>query len=224
MHKTYKALLLLSSFLSFYGKAEASEGLINTPYITKYLTSQCGWAKLHGASEDELGAGMLYYGIAYSMQAKLCVCLGSGDGFVPRILRQAQRDLKLDDSCTILVDGNTGKWGRPLWLSKHSILKSEFPEIKIILKKTSEACQDFQGLTIDYLYIDADRTVKGAFQDFLDYLPHMAKGGVIILHDTGPKAPCAGVVDKIKKLGYSVINFEHLGAGAALIMVHRDSS
>jgi hypothetical protein len=215
-----KALLLLLSFLCFPSEGNASEGLINLPYIREHLTSNCGWAKLHGAQEDDLGAGMLYYGIVYSMKAKTCVCLGSGDGFVPRVLRQAQRDLKLEDSHTILIDGNIGKWGRPLWLSENSIIKREFPEIEIILKKTSEAYQDLQGLTIDYLHIDADRTVKGALQDFLDYLPFMADGGVIILHDSGPKAPCAGVVNEIKKLGYCVINFEHLGAGAALIMIN----
>lgn len=218
MDKMYKALLLLSLFINFHCRAEVSEGLINHSYIREYLTSQCGWAKLHGAGGDDLGAGMLYYGIVYAMRAKTCVCLGSGDGFVPRVLRQAQRDLKLEDSCTILVDGNIGKWGHPIWLSETSILKSEFPEIRIILKKTSEACQDFHGITIDYLHIDADRTVKGAFQDFLDYLPYMANGGVILLHDTGPRAPCAGVVDKIRELGYCVINFEQLGAGASLIM------
>ncbi len=219
MYITIKAILLLLPFLSFYSDIRASEGLINPSYIQEYLTSQTGWARLHGAEGDNLGTGMLYYGIIYAMQAKTCVCLGSGDGFVPRVLRQAQRDLQLEDSCTILIDGNTGNWGRPVWLSKNSILKSEFPEIQIILKKTSEAHKDLAGLCIDYLHIDADRTPQGALQDFLDYLPYMREGGVIVLHDTGERAPCAGLIDKIEQLGYSAINFKDLGSGAALIVV-----
>lgn len=219
MLKMCKALLLLLLSANFLEAVDAGDGLINIAYMQEYLMSQTGWAKLHGAEGEDLGAGMLYYGLVYAAQSKICVCLGSGDGFVPRVLRQAQRDLKLADSCTILIDGNTGQWGHPIWLSENSILKREFPEIKIILKKTSEAHGDLNGQKIDYLHIDADRTVQGAFQDFLDYLPYMAEGSIVILHDTGPRAPCRAVVEKIKMLGHQVINFEHLGAGAALIMI-----
>ena len=41
----------------------------------------------------DLAAGMIYYSLAYSLKARTCVNLGSGGGFVPRMLRQAQRDL-----------------------------------------------------------------------------------------------------------------------------------
>src|SRR5579872_1208850 len=102
MRTILRAILFLLASLS------AQAGLIDNCYIRQHLTSQGHWAGLHGAKEDHLGAGLAYYGLVYAMRAKTCVCLGSGDGFVPRVLRQAQRDLGLEDSKTILIDGDTG--------------------------------------------------------------------------------------------------------------------
>ncbi len=213
MQAVLKAILFL--FISH----SAQSGLVDNAYIQEHLTNQGFWARMHGAKKEDLGAGMLYYGMVYAMHAKTCVCLGSGDGFVPRVLRQAQRDLCLENSRTILIDGNTGPWGHPLWLPENSILKQEFPEIEIILMTTQKALELAKGWTIDYLHIDADRTVRGALQDFLDYLPLMADNGVIVLHDTGPRAPCSAVVAKIEELGYSIVNFPNLGTGLALIEI-----
>ncbi len=212
-----KAMIKAILFLFMCLRVQA--GLVDPTYIREFLTKQGCWAGMHGAREENLGAGMLYYGMVYAMRAKTCVCLGSGDGFVPRVLRQAQRDLALENSRTILIDGNTGRCGRPQWLLENSILKKEFPDIEIIEKTTHEALEDVKEWKIDYLHIDADRTVKGALQDFFDYLPYMAENGVISLHDTAPNAPCGPVVAKIRELGYSVINLSHLGTGLALIEV-----
>ncbi len=212
-----KAILKVLLFLFIYPSAQA--GLVDNSFIQEHLTKQGFWAGLHGAKGKNLGAGMLYYGIVYAMSAKTCVCLGSGDGFVPRVLRQAQRDMGLEDSRTILIDGNTGKWGHPLWLPENSIFKREFPEIEILLMTTKKALEVAKEWKIDYLHIDADRTVRGALQDFLDYLPMMAENGMIVLHDTGSRSACGAVVVKIRELGYSVINFPNLGSGCALIEV-----
>ncbi len=72
---------------------------------------------------------------------------------------------------------------------------------------------------INYLHIDADRTIQGAFQDFIAYLPFMEKGSFMTLHDTGPKRPCITIARRIKEMGYDVVNFESLGTGIALIYI-----
>lgn len=131
-----------------------------------------------------------------------------------------QRDLKLSEARTILIDGNTGKWEKPQWLSETSFLKTHFPDIEIILDKTqtvarTQAC----SWEINYLHIDAERTLYGAFNDFCAYLPYMAKNSTITLHDTGPGQPCAGVVAMIQKMGYEVINFKTFGTGVAVIYI-----
>ena len=163
---------------------------------------------------------MLYYALVYALRAKICVCLGSGDGFVPRLLKQAQRDAGVEEARTLLIDGNLGRWGRPNWLPPDSFLKTAFPDIEIFISSTRDAARNLPlELKIDYLHIDADRTPSGALQDFLDYAPLMAKGGLIALHDTGPLMPCASVVAMIEKLGYHAINLDHLGNGVALITI-----
>ena len=80
--------------------------LVNKDFITSMLTVDDPWCSSHGADNgsEDLGAGLLYYSLAYSIRARTCVCLGSGGGFVPRLMRQAQRDLDLEGGRTILVD------------------------------------------------------------------------------------------------------------------------
>jgi hypothetical protein len=85
----------------------SSEGLLNQGFIASTVTGGDRWCASHGAVPDgsDLGAGMLYYSLAYATKATTCVCLGSGGGFVPRLMRQAQRDLGIPGGRTILVDG-----------------------------------------------------------------------------------------------------------------------
>lgn len=230
MHKDWKVHPLVLMFLrylnigialilgissSIYGDEDK---LIDPGFIASRLTRDAPWSTLHAAHGDDLGAGMLYYSLVYATKAKLCVCLGSGDGFVPRILRQAQRDLDLQDSRTILVDGCLGKWGRPIWLKADSFFQTTYPEIEIILDTTANVAKTIaKGWQIDYLHIDADRSTMGALQDFLDYLPYISKGGTIILHDTGPNRPCAQTAILIQSMGYPTLNFATLGTGATII-------
>src|SRR5437660_9562829 len=112
--------------------------LLNKDLITELLTRDAAWEWSHGADGDYLGMGLLYYSLVYMLKAKVCVCLGSGGGFVPRLMRQAQRDLSLDGARTILIDANTGDWGRPQWLGDGSFFKTNFPDIEVIHALTSD--------------------------------------------------------------------------------------
>ena len=47
----------------------------------------------HGATDLHLGDGLLIYSVIQYMRAKTCVCLGSGGGFIPRIISQARMEL-----------------------------------------------------------------------------------------------------------------------------------
>src|SRR5215472_8046157 len=78
----------------------------------------------HGACDQYLGAGYLYYAFAAAIRSQVSVCIGSGGGFVPDLLAQAQRDLCLDPATTYLIDANlpdlgfgspiqAGGWLRP---------------------------------------------------------------------------------------------------------------
>src|SRR5688572_17442209 len=96
--------------------------LLNTDYIKDVLNRDAPWAGSHGSDgERYLGGGLLYYALAYMSRARLCVCLGSAGGFVPRLMRQAQRDLGLEGARTILVDANIGLTAasHPRWRLGH---------------------------------------------------------------------------------------------------------
>lgn len=200
----------------------SEESLVDPEFISKHLTFEAPYETTHGALDDYLGVGMIYYSIVYAKRAKICVCIGSGGGFVPRIMRQAQRDLKLQDSKTLLIDGNIGDFGRPLWLSQNSFFRKNYPDIECIIAKSHETSLALQGkIRIDYLHIDADHSEEGCWQDFIDYLPLMNPNSVITIHDTadltgGPPK----VVDRLKTLGYEIIDFKELGAGTAIVKIN----
>ena len=103
--------------------------LLNKKAIAEYFTHEAPWSGSHGADQDYLGMGLLYYAIVYALKAQVAVCLGSGGGFVPRVMRQAQRDLGIGEtSQTILVDGNhpAAGWGSPTWLDSKTHFLGSF--------------------------------------------------------------------------------------------------
>ena len=105
----------------------------------------------HGATDFHLGDGLLIYSAIQYMRAKTCVCLGSGGGFIPRIMSQARMDLhdqkifegkKLmewgDVGTTILVDASNGVGGHTDWVEKDSFFRTHFP-CRVILDTTENA-------------------------------------------------------------------------------------
>lgn len=197
--------------------------LIDRDFVRSNLTGPDKWCRTHGSSadSDDLGAGMLYYGLAYSLRATTCMCLGSGGGFVPRLMRQAQRDLGLADSRTILVDGagsvpqaKRDIWGTPEWTAEDSFLRTHYPEIELVLDLTEKAFRDvFQpaGIRVDFLHIDADHHYEGVRRDWDLYTQLVPDEGLITLHDTVNHRPPCGVpklVEEIREEGvFAVLNF-----------------
>src|SRR5690349_21274860 len=87
-------------------------GLIDAEFVETSLTKEAPFCESHGAQGSYLGIGLLYYSLVYARRTRVAVCLGSGGGFVPRLMRQAQRDLGIDaDSRTILVDADLPQAG-----------------------------------------------------------------------------------------------------------------
>ncbi|MCH9620729.1 MAG: hypothetical protein S4CHLAM20_01300 [Chlamydiia bacterium] len=195
--------------------------LINMNTIALYRKT--AYSKSHGCSRRNLGAGILYYSIPHMLEARLCVCLGSGGGFVPMLMKQAQRDLNLVDSMTVLVDGTTGTYGYPDWLDKGSKFRKNYPDIQLIIDLTANVAKEKKDeWKIDYLHIDADHSLEGCLADFWDYLPMMNPKGVITIHDTGVKQfrlGCRFAVKELRERGYNVVNFYDIGAGLSLIML-----
>ena len=203
-----------------------SDGLLDRRLIREMLTHNAPWCGSHGADGEDLGAGLLYYSLVYIHAARVAVCLRSGGGFVPRIMRQAQRDLGLQGARTILVDANRPEagWGSPTWLSPNSFFRTHYSDVECIIATTTQAADRFfapQGIVIDYLHIDADHSFEACLNDFITYRKFLRPGSVVTLHDTN--FPGAGVSYVIEYLNTrpdcEVIGFHGLGAGMALVRI-----
>ena len=177
--------------------------ITNQFYIENFITTNEGvdipfrWT--HGATVKHMGDGLLVYSIIQHMRAKVCVCIGSGGGFIPRIMTQARMDLWEqqifegnndknwgDIGTTYVVDACNGVGGKSDIEDESSLFRSAFhPRF---IKETSEkAYYDFfvkQDIKIDVLFIDGDHSYEGVKLDFDLYSTILSDKGIIMIHDT----------------------------------------
>ncbi len=201
--------------------------MIDRAYIASRLTAEAPWCESHGAEGDHLGMGMLYYALVHAFRARVAVCLGSGGGFVPRLMRQAQRDLGIAGaSRTILVDANRPEagWGAPAWLPERSLFRREFGDVELVLETTADAAARFfepAGIRIDYLHVDADHSFERCLEDFHAYRRFLHPGSLVTLHDSRlPSAGVRAVVEHLRTLpDCDVLDLPGVGTGTALVRI-----
>jgi hypothetical protein len=146
-----------------------------------------------------MGDGLIVYSIIQHMRAKNCVCIGSGGGFIPRIMTLARQELHYqqifegndspnwgDIGATYLVDPCNNIGGPSTVSDEESFYRREFgPRF---IKETSEnAFYNFfvpQDIKIDVLFIDGDHSYEGVKLDFDLYSTILSENGIIIIHDT----------------------------------------
>jgi hypothetical protein len=158
--------------------------ITNQPYIEKVITTNDGelvpYLWTHGATKSHLGDGLIVYSLVQHMRSKVCVCIGSGGGFIPRIITQARIDLhnqKIfegdpdynwgDIGVTYLVDACNGVGGPTDIEDETSFFRSTF--YPRLIKSTSvDAYYDFfvrQDIKIDFLFIDGDHSYEDSKKD-----------------------------------------------------------
>ena len=79
--------------------------ILNYDYIKKHITKNDGkedvlyrWS--HGATDKHLGDGILIYSLIQFFKFKSLVCLGSGGGFIPRIMTQRSEGRRVGKECS----------------------------------------------------------------------------------------------------------------------------
>jgi hypothetical protein len=125
----------------------------NGKEYTEHTPIKYRWT--HGATEYSLGDGLLVYSVIHYLRAKVCVCLGSGGGFIPRIMTQSRFDLfdaKIfegnndinwgDIGSTYLVDADNGVGGFTDWTDENSYYRKHF-DPRLLLTTTEEAFYNF---------------------------------------------------------------------------------
>ncbi len=181
-----------------------NRNILNYDAIKYFITNNGEIGKVpyrwtHGATDLHMGDGLLIYSIVQFYKSKTCVCLGSGGGFIPRIISQARQDLHRDGTftgsdkydygdigSTYIVDAMNGINGEVDWEDKDSFLNVNFwPQV--IKETTEDAYYNFfvkREIKIDYLHIDADHTLDGVKKDFELYSNILSKNGIVTIHDT----------------------------------------
>lgn len=174
--------------------------LLDQKFIEDNITTNQGidvkYRWTHGATKNHLGDGLIIYSLIQMKRSKICVCLGSGGGFIPRLMSQAQKDLEtqgiFEESNTwneiqvFIVDAANGIGGMNDWKDKDSFFRKSFYP-RVILDTTENAYYNYfvkEDLKIDFLHIDADHSYEGVKQDFELYSKILNKGGIISIHDT----------------------------------------
>ena len=178
------------------------DSILNYEYIEEFITTNLGedvkyrWS--HGATKKHIGDGLIIYTLINFFKLKTLVCLGSGGGFIPRIMTQARYDLSIEgfyeeismewgeNGSTYIVDACNGVNGEVDWDKEDSFFRTTFHP-KFIKKTTKKAYYDYfvkQDIKIDFLHIDANHTYDGVKEDFDLYSKIMNDGGIITIHDT----------------------------------------
>ena len=190
------------------------EPLYKLEYLRDTLTNNCEYNEYqeqeikpvpyrwsHGATDFHLGDGLIVYSLIQYMRAKNCVCLGSGGGFIPRLMTQARVDLyeaKIfegngdynwgDIGATFIVDAMNGIGGNVDWFKEESFFRRTFHP-RIISDTTENAFHNFfvlNDIKIDYLHIDAGHSYENVKEDFELYSQLLSPHGIISIHDTDP--------------------------------------
>jgi hypothetical protein len=182
------------------------------------------WSLAHGAQGNHLAVGALYFALPYMLQARTCVCLGSGAGFVPLTMLAAQRQLVaegvLDAVDVHLVDADVGPWGRP----DYEQGLPGVPEVTHHKMLTNDAAGLFDR--IDYLHVDADHSYEQTLADLRNFGSLcVGEHWAITVHDTWnleynrqpPLGSWQAAVDYAAGRGAGVVNVK-VGCGTALIM------
>jgi hypothetical protein len=200
------------------------KNLLNPRFLKKIILTNSAFSEGHGVDgSNYLGLGILYYSFVHLLKANISVCLGSGGGFVPRLMRQAQIDLGIKNkSKTILIDANFPElgYGSPDYIDKNSFFRTVYPDIKILFKTTKEAIKYFKEkkMKIDYLHIDADHSYNGVSFDYKTYKPFMSQNFIITIHDTSTYTGVKKFIkDLSKEKDIEILNFDYLWAGLSII-------
>jgi hypothetical protein len=199
---------------------------LTDPHTAKVLLAM-PFCQGHGVLPGDLGGGLLYYVIACLARARTCVCLGSGGGFVPSLMRLAQRDMGMDDSTTYLVDAILPEagFGSPElpdgWTSPDGPFRSNFRDVIVINSLTTDAGRKFfrkNRIAIDYLHIDADHSCEAVVGDFEVFLPLLTSSAFVTLHDTGAESVKLAIDTlQTRHPDFQCLDVPDVGAGIAVM-------
>jgi hypothetical protein len=168
-----------------------------------------------------MGDGLILYSIIQHMRFKNCLCIGSGGGYIPRIMTQARYDLYQqgifegnsdlnwgDIGATYIVDACNGVGGNTDIEDENSFFRKKYHP-RFIKSTSEEAYYNFfvlQDIKLDVVFIDGDHSYEGVKKDFDLYSKILTQNGIIILHDTDENYSKSLIVSEDSKKDYYSFN------------------
>lgn len=209
--------------------------IINNEVIIDTPIEKLAYAESHGV----FGSNTLpiIFELTKFIKPKVCVIIGTGDGLIPRVIREAQIKSSVSDSKTYVIDLGETMGAIPDKIhNKDSLFRRLYPEIIVFKGYSVPDGYNFilkNEISIDLLWIDGDHSHFGSLSDFYYYSKLLSNDGLIFLHDTAPngygkKQPLWCGVDKtiefIKEnyknfecINFTQTNWLKLGAGFAIL-------
>ena len=195
--------------------------------ITKIneIIEKSPWSWSHGADNIHPGFSLIYYSLVYSYVSEKCVILGSGGGYIPRIIYYAQSELLknnlINEIDISLVDAGNGVGGDRFY---DEFGFDDLKELKLYSNYTDDVFDEFNN--INYLHVDADHNADQVYTDLCNYGTRMNKDNwIITCHDTHFKEDEWTNTDLLynavarwsNENNHNHINF-NIGRGTTLIM------
>lgn len=209
--------------------------IINEQIVIDTPIENLAYAESHGVfSSNTLP---VIYELAKFIKPKVCVIIGTGDGIIPRVIREAQIKSLVNHSKTYLIDLGETMGAMPDKIhNTESVFRKLYPEIIVFKGYSSPDGFNFISkleTTIDLLWIDGDHSHLGSLSDFYYYSKLINENGLIFFHDTAPNGAgeiqpsWCGVDKTIKFIKENYKNFEcinftktnwlNLGSGFAIV-------
>ena len=182
------------------------------------------FADSHGitaSNKKYIGLGLMYYTFVHALKAKKCLCIGSGSGVVPLMMRQAQIDMDNPNGIVYIIDANNGSgYGNPVWILNNRSAIENDPGFKLFMT-TSDLCFSEllkAGEKFEYIHIDGDHSYEQSKKDFTNYARLLMPRGIITMHDSmfGELGVGKTIADIKSDGGYDVLTIP-IAAGLTIL-------
>lgn len=162
------------------GKVARKTGVVNH--------DECLYVPSLGPVSGLAQGAWLLHGLALSMDATVCVEIGSAAGqsacYVALALKQMGRGRLYAIDPHTSTDWNDSIAADSLEIMQGNLRRFKVEDYVEIIRDYSQNAAKNWKLPIDLLFIDGDHTYEGVKQDWEAFAPHVNPFGVVVFHDT----------------------------------------
>lgn len=146
-----------------------------------------GMGHSQSASDNNLGFGWVYYGLARAYRPRHVVCIGSYRGFVPMMFAKALADNAQGGHVTFIDPSFVDDfWTRPDdvkdWFAAHDL--RNISHYKMTTEEFVGSTAYNELPTVDFLFVDGFHSDEHAEYEHRSFQPKLAPNGLVFFHDS----------------------------------------